>query len=368
MKFIHTGDLHLGKRVHEQSMLEEQRAALEFIVSAAVSRHADAVVISGDIYDRSVPPAEAVELFDDFMTGLESAGIAVIAIPGNHDSAERVGYGGRILGKHNVHVAGCYEGSVPCVRVGDADFYMLPFIRPADVAHVTGNTYASYDECVRAALSGIVPRGRFSVLVAHQFVTAGGALPERSDSETRTLGGMDNVDVSAFDAFDYVALGHIHGAQRIGRDTARYAGSPLRYSFSECRHTKSVTLVETDEGTAKITSIPVPAIRQLYEVECALSELPAQTDKYPADSYMHITLTDGGEILNAIDRVREVFPNTLLLDFTRTSGEITPVAEVENKSTEQLFSDFYEMQTGARMTEEQLELLRCVSEVKDETD
>lgn len=368
MKFIHTGDLHLGKRVHEQSMLEEQRGALEFIISAAADEHAEAVVISGDIYDRSVPPAEAVELFDDFITGLERAGITVIAIPGNHDSAERVGYGGRILGKHNVYVAGSYDGSVPCVRVGDADFYMLPFIRPADVSRVTGKPCASYDECVRTALSGIDTGSRFSVLVAHQFVTAGGAAPERSDSESRSLGGMDNVDVSAFDAFGYVALGHIHGPQRIGRETVRYAGSPLRYSFSECRYTKSVTLVETDGGSVKIRSIPVPAIRQLYETECALGELKAQTDKYPADSYMHITLTDGGEVLNAIDRVREVFPNTLLLDFARTSGEITPVAEVENKSTEQLFSDFYEMQTGVRMTDGQLELVRRVAEVEDETD
>ena len=366
MKFIHTGDLHLGKRVHEQSMLEEQRGALSFIASEAETRGADAVVVSGDIYDRSVPPVEAVELFDDFITRLESAGVAVIAIPGNHDSAERVGYGGRIFGRRGVYVSGEYDGSPTRVSVGCADIYLLPFLRPSAVSRITGEQYTDTDACVRAALARLETRpGRRNVLVAHQYVTYGGAEPERSDSETRSLGGSDNVDVSAFDMFDYVALGHIHGAQRIGRDSVRYAGSPLRYSFSECRQKKSFTFVELEEtGEPAVTLIPITPDRQLYEVECRLGELAGMTAKYPADSYMHVTLTDGEEILNAIDRVREVFPNTLLLDFAcrRGGGSELSAAAVESKSTLQLFADFYEMQTGSRLTDGQETILRAVAE------
>ncbi len=362
MKLIHTGDLHLGKRVHEQLMLEEQSAALDFIAGLAEREHADAVAIAGDIYDRSVPPVEAARLFDDFITRLSEAGTAVIAVPGNHDSAERVGYAGRLLGSRNVFVTGDYCGSVPFVPVGCADVYMLPFIRPQTAGKALGSVFPDHDSAVRAVLGSVNFRhGRRNVLVAHQFVTACGVSPERSDSETISLGGADNVDVSAFDGFDYVALGHIHGPQRVGRESVRYSGSPLRYSFSECRHTKSVAVVELGEaGEPEVRLEPVPAVRQLYEASCRSDELPALGEKFPRDSYMHITLTDEGEVINAIDKVREVFPNTLLLDFSRTamaaSGEARREA-VREKSVTELFADFYEAQTGRRPGEERMLLI-----------
>lgn len=370
MRFIHTGDLHLGKRVHEQSMLDEQREALAFITDTAKRESADALVIAGDVYDRSVPPVEAVELFDDFITELESAGIAVVAVPGNHDSAERVGYGGRILGKHGVYVSGEYDGTLARARIGCADFWLLPFVRPAVVAKATGKTCADFDECVRAALSGAeFSPGRRNVLVAHQFVTAAGVSPLRSDSETVSVGGVDNVDVSAFDAFDYVALGHIHGPQSVGRGTVRYAGSPLYYSFSECPQTKSIALVELNEtGDPEVRLIPMKLGRRLHEIRCTLADMKkaAAERGIPADSYMHVTLTDEDEIINAIDKVREVFPNTLLLDFDNArrnySGGTSP-ASVNEKSAEELFSDFYEMQCGAPLSAEQTALLREVTEV-----
>ena len=248
MKLLHLADLHLGKSVLEAPMLEEQKSLLQNVVHIAIEQSVDVVLISGDIYDRSVPPADAVEVLDAFLHTLHTAGKLVLAIAGNHDSPERLEFGSRIFAEQGIHIAGIYSGHVPLVKLEDSigvvNLYLLPFVKPVNVRETLGVDVSNTDEAVCAALSSLplCPDER-NVLVAHQFVCAGEQAPETCDSETLSVGGSDQVNVSAFDGFDYVALGHLHRAQRIGRDTVRYAGSPLKYSLSEVTHVKSVSVV-----------------------------------------------------------------------------------------------------------------------------
>ena len=254
MRLLHLADLHLGKSLLEAPLLEDQRYILHQITALAVENRVDAVLIAGDVYDRSIPPAEAVELLDEFLNDLSGQGIAVLAVSGNHDSPERLDFGSRLFAGRGVHIAGRYDGAVRRVTLedeyGPVHMYLLPFLRPAVVNARLGCAAANTDEAVRAALAvsppdpGLPePPEERSLLIAHQFVCAGGRDPELCESDTVSVGGSDRVDVSCFDGFDYVALGHLHRAQRIGRDTVRYAGSPLKYSLSETRHVKSVPLV-----------------------------------------------------------------------------------------------------------------------------
>ena len=279
MKLIHLGDLHLGKCVLEEPMLEEQRRFLEQVARTAADRQADAVVIAGDLYDRAVPPAEAVEVLDAFFSSLHDAGIPVLAVPGNHDSPERLGFASRILAGQSLHIAGTYNGAVSRVvledEYGPVHFHLLPFLRPATVRARLGGDPGSTDEAVRAALAGLPGEpGARNVLVAHQFVTAGGRLPETCESETPSVGGSDQVDASAFDGFDYVALGHLHRAQPVGRETVRYAGSPLKYSLSEVLHPKSYPLVTLGEkGQVAVELLPICPRRDLRRIRGTLEDL-----------------------------------------------------------------------------------------------
>ena len=371
MKFVHVSDLHLGKRVHEFSMIDDQRYILSEIARIADGADADAVFVAGDVYDRSVPNVEAVELFDEFLTRLADCGRAVFVIGGNHDSGERLQFGGRLMKSRRVYFAGAYDGTMPCEKIKDAygevNVYMLPFVRPSVVNCRLGTQTASYDECVRAAISAAgVDAGARNILIAHQYVTAAGEAPERSESETLSLGGMDNVDVSAFDAFDYVALGHIHAPQKAGREEARYCGSPLAYSFSECRRPKSAVVGEIrGKGEVDIKLEPLVPKRALGEVRCELAALGKMLKEFPSDSYMHVTLTDKARIINAIEKVREVYPNVMLLDFDNGSHEkeLTDTSErLKEKTVAELFAQFFEEQNGAAMNAEQTRLLRMITE------
>lgn len=373
MKFVHVSDLHLGKRVHDFPMTEDQRYILDEIVRLSAEADADAVFVAGDVYDRSVPSVDAVELFDEFLTRLADDGRAVFVIGGNHDSGERLQFGGKLMASRRAYIAGAYDGSLPCVKLsdalGDVNVYMLPFIRPAVVNAKLGIKTSSYDECVKAAIdaAGVSPDAR-NILIAHQFVTAAGVAPDRSESETLSLGGVDNVDVSAFDAFDYVALGHIHAPQRIGRDEVRYCGSPLAYSFSECRRAKSAVVGELrGKGDVELKFIPLVPRRVLGEVRCELGELGKTLGEFPADSYMHVTLTDKEQVINAIEKVREVYPNVMLLDFDNgmREKELTETSErLKEKTTEELFAAFFDEQNGGPMNERQTALLRALTEEK----
>ena len=280
MKLLHLSDLHLGKRVNGFSMLEDQRVILTQIVDLAEEEKVDAVLLAGDLYDKPVPPAEAVTLLDGFLTRLSGGGIPVFAISGNHDSPERLAFATRLLAGEGIHLTAQYQGRQPPFLLqdeyGDVAIYALPYLKPALVRHWNPEAdIASYEEAVSYALGQwAVDKTRRNVLLAHQFVTGG----VTCESEERSVGGVDQIPAPLFAAFDYVALGHLHGPQSVGRPTLRYSGSPLKYSFSECGHEKSVTLVTLKEkGQVEIQTLPLTPCRDLREIRGTYEEVTAKS-------------------------------------------------------------------------------------------
>lgn len=374
MKLLHLSDLHLGKRVHEFSMLDDQRHILSCLLTLARQEAIDGVLIAGDIYDKTIPPVEAVELLDDFLTELTISGFPVFLISGNHDSPERLRFGSRILQRGQVHIAAAYTGHLPIITLTDAfgpvDIHLMPFLRPSDVNRQLGTSCASYQEAVKKVLhASPLDPSRRNVLIAHQFVTHSGQPPQISDSEVPSLGGIDQVDASLFHAFDYVALGHIHKPQAMGRQELRYAGSPLKYSFSEAKHEKKATLIElSKKGEVHIHLFPLSPRRELLEWSGSLRALETRQcyTSAPKESYMHITLTDRAEMVDAIGKVREVYPHTMLLDFAATGtdptirqGSLTQ-EDIQQQTPLQLFSGFFESQTGSSLTDSQQALFARV--------
>lgn len=382
MKLLHLSDLHIGKRVCEFSMLEDQKYILERILGVARAVKPDAVLIAGDLYDRSIPVGEAVSLLDDFLTELAGLGFPVYAISGNHDSPERLDFGSRLLCRSGVTIAGTFRGTAQhCVLsdgFGPVHLYLLPFLRPAAAApYFPDADISTFDAAVRAALGAAAPPpGERGVLVAHQFVVSGSEQPARCDSETISVGGLDSVDASAFSAFDYVALGHLHGAQQIGRPSVRYAGSPLKYSFSEARQKKSVTVAELGEkGKLELSQIPLEPLRDLRELRGPIAELtsPAAVAAGNREDYIRAVLTDEGEIADAVGKLRAVFPNLMRIDFdnARTAaGEASAAASGDpSRRTElELFEEFYRDRNGAPMTEEERAIVRRAAETAREED
>lgn len=384
MRFLHLADLHLGKRVNEFDLLEDQRAVLGSILAAADAEKPDAAVIAGDLYDRSVPPAEAVELLDWFLTELARRGIAVLAVSGNHDSPERLDFGSRIMSRNGVTIAGRFRGRPEEATLRDAygpvHFWLLPFLKPAYAApYFPPEQTATCESAVRAALGAakIDPRER-NVLVAHQFVTAFGAEPERCDSETPSLGGTDAVDASAFDGFDYVALGHLHGPQRVGRPEVRYAGSPLKYSFSEARQKKSAALVELKEkGSVGVSLVPLAAPHDMREIRGPIDELTKPETAALADrnDYVRAVLTDRRAVACAADRLRAVYPNLMCIDFEDARDPDAPSktaasGDVAHRTPEALFGEFYKSQSGRELPEDERgaleDAVRAAEEGEDE--
>lgn len=364
MRFIHLSDLHIGKRVNGFPMLEDQRYILEQILEKTKESAADAVIIAGDIYDKPVPSAEAVDLFDDFLVGLTKLGVMVFLISGNHDSAERISYAGRLLRESQVYISPRFDGTIHPISVSDdygiVNVYLIPYIHPSLVRNAwPEEKIGSYDDAMRVLLkkSGADPNAR-NLAVVHQFVTAGGQKPEETDSEEKHVGGLDNVDVSAFDAFDYVALGHLHGPQRIGRDTIRYAGSPLKYSFSEEKQKKSITLAELKEkGKVAYDLLPLEAKRDLRTVRGSFEEVtsPEFTARRKGDDYYRVILTDENDVPNALSRLRRRFYENLMIleyDNTRTSSDVRIEAEEgeEEKEPIEVLGDLYQMQNGREMS------------------
>lgn len=364
MRLLHCSDLHLGKRVHECSMTEEQRHILKQIASIAVAQQVDGIIIAGDLYDKLVPSIEAVGLLDEFLTSLWEQHLPVYLISGNHDSPERLSFGTQLLEQNDVYLAGIFTGKAQHLSLQDAygalELYLLPFIKPAVVrSFYPEESIETYEDAVRVVLSHshIDPQKR-NVLVAHQFVTNNGREPERSDSETLSVGALDQVDVSLFDGFDYVALGHIHGPQKIGRETVRYCGSPLKYSFSEWRHKKSVTIVELKEkGIVLLEQVPLQPIHDLREIRGTLSSLlqPEVVAQGDPQDYLRVILTDEIPPYDPLGQLRQVYPNLLRLDFERNEAaameSITAAQDVEEKTIMELFSDFYEMANDRSMNE-----------------
>ena len=311
MKLFHLSDLHLGKRVYAFSMLQDQRYVLEQVCALAEKHQLDGILLSGDLYDKPIPPVEAVQLLDEFLTKMQQMGIAVYAISGNHDSAGRVDFGSRILQQQNLHICGAFDGKLYHVSKEDAfgeiHFYLLPFLKPATVsAFREGGESLTYAEAVKWALETMdIDTTKRNVLLAHQFVTWKGTA-EESDSETKTLGGVDEMDASLFFDFDYVALGHLHSPQRIGRDTIRYGGSPLKYSFSELRQKKGVTLVEIQEkGNITTEFLPLEPLHPLREIKGTLADLlEAAEEAGGSEDYVRAILTDEGAVYDPVGRLR----------------------------------------------------------------
>lgn len=371
MRFLHLSDLHLGKRVNEFSMLEDQAYILKEILNIIDEQKVEAVLIAGDIYDKVIPSAEAVRLLDDFLTRLAARELPVFLISGNHDSAERVAFGSRLMSSRQIYLSPVFESDVEPItisdRYGEINIYMLPFVKPTLVKRVyPEEEIITYQDAVNAAVQHMqIDTDKRNVLLAHQFVTGAA----RCDSEELSVGGLDDVDASIFDGFDYVALGHLHGPQKIGKETVRYSGTPLKYSFSEANQKKAAVIVDVEEkGKINIQQIPLVPKHDMWEIRGTYMEVTA-LDFYKdmkTDDYLHITLIDEEDIPDAIGKLRTIYPNIMKLSYdnlrTRAAVTVRGTAEVEEKSPMELLKEFYELQNNQPMTDDQEEIARGMME------
>ena len=389
VKLIHTADLHIGKSVCEHSMLDEQRYILASILDVVKREKPDAFLIAGDVYDKSVPSAEAVAVLDDFLVRLSETGTKVFVLSGNHDSAERIAFGGRLMQSRGVYVSPVYSGEFMPVTLkddlGEVDVWSLPFVRPATVraclesdeqrAQVT-----DYTSAMRMAIAQMnFTPGRRNVLLAHQFVTGA----ERSESE-ENVGGLDNVDASVFEGFDYVALGHIHKPQNVSKDEAgvarvRYSGTPLKYSLSEASHKKSLTVIElgvkAEIGLANIDvrEIPLSPMHDVREIRGTFAELVSPefqrkqlADGFKLDDYVYVKLTDENDVPDAALKLRGIYPNLMMLDYdnerTRNQKIVVGEGKAEQKTPMELFGEFFSDMTKRELNEEETEFVRDMIE------
>jgi len=371
MKFIHTADLHLGKYVNGFSMLEDQKYILSMIGKIIGEEKPNGLLIAGDIYDKAVPPEDAVQLFEEFLEKVTSMGVPVFAISGNHDSAVRFSFGSELMKKSGIYFAHPFCGiSTPVIfsdEFGEVCIYMLPFVRPASVRkYFPDQDINSYEKAVESCIKSMnVDRSKRNILIAHQFVTGA----KRSDSEEINVGGLDNVSEKIFDCFDYVALGHIHGPQRIGRDSLRYSGTPLKYSFSECGHKKSLSRVTINQkGNVDVEEIPLTPLHDMRTIRGTFDEVCAQgkSGHFDAKDYIGITLTDEEEIPSGVDKLRNVFPNLMSVEYdnsrTRINSQIENLDDVKGISPLELFDMLYEQQNARHLSDVQKKYLAAMIE------
>ena len=375
MKLIHLSDLHLGKRVNGFSMLDDQTHILKQILSVIDAERPDAVLIAGDVYDRQSPPAEAVRLFDDFLVKLSGRGLCTVVISGNHDSADRLAFGARLMTASGVTIAPVFAGTVEPVVLQDAfgsvSIWPLPFLRRAQAQRFFPDTELKTEsDAISAVITGMgIDPAQRNVLIAHQFVTGA----QQCESEELQVGTADSVDVRAFDGFDYVALGHLHGPQQVGRETVRYCGTPLKYSFSEKDHEKSVTVVELGaKGDVTVRTVPLTPMHDLRELRGSYEELTLRETYIgtAADDYLSIVLTDEQDVPDALAKLRIVYPNIMQLRYdntrTRTETELLPLDPADRRTALELFEDFYALQNGQDMTLEQRTLAaRLLQEIEE---
>lgn len=367
---MHLADLHLGKRVNGFSMMEDQEYILNRILEIMEEEQPDGLLIAGDVYDKTIPPAEAVRLMDDFLTAVAAKHVPVFLISGNHDSAERVAFGHQLMQGSGIWISPVYDGTIRHHtledRWGEVNIYLIPFLRPSVVRSFFPDVeIEDYTDALRTIIEDLqVDTSRRNVVLAHQFVTAAGALPETCDSEQLSVGGLDRVDGSVFSPFDYTALGHLHGPQRVGRETIRYAGSPLKYSFSELHQKKSVTVVELRaKGETEIRQIPLQPRREMTELRGTFEEILEEARKKvePQTDYYHMILTDETDVVDALSRLREYYPNIMLLDYdnrrTRSQKEVEQLDRVEERTPGELFAALYEQQNGQEMDSDRKEYL-----------
>lgn len=373
MRLVHLSDLHLGKKVHEYSLFEDQQYILKEIINIIDREKPDGVILAGDIYDKSVPVTDAVGLFDGFLSDLADRKLHVFIVSGNHDSADRLAFGSKIFSQSGIHLSPVYNGEVSPIKMtdehGDLNVYLLPFIKPSTVRHLFEDTeLKNYTDAVRCAVEKmkVDPNDR-NILVSHQYVTCG----ERDEN----VGGTDNVDASAYDTFDYVALGHLHGPHFIKEEKIRYCGSPLKFSFSEVNQDKSLTIIDFGpKGDVKISAVPLVPRREMREIKGTYEELTRKSfyeNTSLPDDYLHITLTDEDGVVDAFYKLTTIYKKLMLLDYdnsrTREQKEIEGALDVDQKSPLELFDEFFEKQNNRFMdTEEKALAAKMIEAVWEE--
>lgn len=375
MKILHLADLHLGKRVNEMSMIEDQKYILDQIITLIKEESVGIVLLCGDIYDKSIPTIEAIHLLDEFLDQLSKMAIKVLMISGNHDSIDRLSFGKSLFTRSNLYIASQFENEIEKITVKEngitVNFYMLPFVKSAYISHIFQLQTDSYEECFRYLIEHTkIDEEETNILLSHQFVTANKKNPELSDSETSSLGGIDNIDFHIFDPFDYVALGHIHKPQAMGREMVRYAGSILKYSFSEIHMDKKATILTIDaKKEISLSFHPLKPLRDMKEIECSLEELlKKQCEIGKQEDYMHVILTDEEQILDAIGKVRTIYPNVMQISFKNRRHmkqlESAQIKEdqISDQSPAELFEQFYKMQNHIDLDEKRLQLVLSVFE------
>lgn len=375
MKILHLADLHLGKRVNEMSMIEDQKYILDQIITLIKEESVGIVLLCGDIYDKSIPTIEAIHLLDEFLNQLSKMAIKVLMISGNHDSIDRLSFGKSLFTRSNLYIASQFENEIEKITVKEngitVNFYMLPFVKSAYISHIFQLQTDSYEECFRYLIEHTkIDEEETNILLSHQFVTANKKNPELSDSETSSLGGIDNIDFHIFDPFDYVALGHIHKPQAMGREMVRYAGSILKYSFSEIHMDKKATILTIDaKKEISLSFHPLKPLRDMREIECSLEELlKKQCEIGNQEDYMHVILTDEEQILDAIGKVRTIYPNVMQISFKNRRHmkqlESAQIKEdqISDQSPAELFEQFYKMQNHIDLDEKRLQLVLSVFE------
>jgi len=364
MRFLHISDLHIGKRLNETSMLDDQKAILDEIL--VLSDKAQAVLIAGDIYDKGVPQADAVEVFDRFLTALRKKNKKVFMISGNHDTPERIAFASDILDNDGIYISPAFDGNVKKTTVSDEygkiNIYLLPFVKPPVVRRFFPQSKAeTYNDAIKTVIENIdIDESERNILVCHQFVTGA----TRSDSEEINVGGLDNVDAEIFSKFDYVALGHIHRSQYVGYEKIRYCGTPLKYSFSEANDQKSVLMIMLNEkGTLKSEKLMLHPIHDMREIKGTYDKLMSKSSYTDSDrnDYLHITLTDNYEQPNAFYYLREVYPNIIRFDIEQKDGKASEynatINEYKDKTALEIFGDFFKQQNGKELNTEQSEFI-----------
>lgn len=372
MKFVHLSDLHLGIRVNGFSLIEDQADVLHSILEIIKKEAPDGVLIAGDVYDKSIPPIEAIRLYDDFLVTLAAEAIPVFVISGNHDSPERIAFGHRLMDAKGIHTAPVFDGKIDPVTLkdeyGKVNIYMLPFIKPAQVRNFyEDDAIDSYTDALRAVISRMnIDQSQRNILVTHQFVT--GAI--RSDSENVSVGGTDNVDAVVFEEFDYVALGHLHRSQSCGSEKIRYCGTPLKYSFSEANDHKSITIVELKEkGDLSVRTKNIVPLHDMIELKGRYDALTLRSfyenTSWQSD-YLHITLTDESDIYDAVGKLRVIYPRLMKLDYDNARTRCAAVIDISDASAEEspltLFSNFYQLQNNQAMNDFQQEYIEKMIE------
>lgn len=380
MRGLHLSDLHLGKRLKDFPLLEEQKDIIKQILDYCEKRkdtpeQVDFIIIAGDIFDKGIPPVDALRLFEDFLVALEQMGIEVFALGGNHDSAERLSFLSVFLRKHHIHLVTQYEGNldaIPFEKRGEkVNIYMLPYVKPADVRRFLPEeeraAINSYHEAVKTAVSKAqLNKDEVNILVAHQYITGA----DRCESEEVTLGGMENVGAEVLEGFDYVALGHIHGPQNIKNNpNMRYCGTPLKYSFSECKHKKSMTILDIVDGQISVTTEPFQLLRDLVELKGSFAELTdlKMVEKY-GDQFVSVKITDEEQIPNVLNEMRKCYSRlcNLAYENSQTKAFEMTSAEVEQCPLD-LISNFFAKRRGHDMSDVQKHFIEeLLDEVQEE--